>query len=114
MKSKKGPLTAADKRLIGALEEARAFLDGTADLSRYRIHTPEEINARAIRAKMKLTQAQFARRFQIDLATLRDWEQGRRVPTGPASVLLQVIAREPEAVQRALATRKTATRPRAS
>ena len=103
-------MTPADKRLVKAAKEAVAFMNGTADLSKYRIHTPAEINARAIRAKLKLTQAQFAKRFHLDLATLRDWEQGRRFPTGPASVLLQVIAREPEAVQRALGKRKVPAR----
>lgn len=61
-----------------------------------------------VRRRLSLTQAEFARRFQVSLGTVRDWEQGRRQPDGPAQVLLWVIDREPEAVLRALAARHTA------
>lgn len=57
----------------------------------------------AIRAKLKLSQAQFARAFGISLDTLQNWEQGRRQPTGPAKVLLRVAERHPEAVLEAVA-----------
>ena len=66
--------------------------------------------ARRARAATGLSQRAFASRFGIPVGSLRDWEQGRRFPTGPASVLLQVIAREPEAVQRALGKRKVPAR----
>jgi len=49
------------------------------------------------------SQSQFAEHFGIKLDTLQDWEQGRRVPDGPARAFLIVIDREPEAVHRALA-----------
>lgn len=58
---------------------------------------------RETRDKMALTQAQFAERFHINLARLRDWEQGRYMPDSAALAYLKVIAREPEAVMRALA-----------
>lgn len=61
-----------------------------------------------VRHRLSLTQAEFARRFQVSLGTVRDWEQGRRQPDGPAQVLLWVIDREPEAVLRALASRHAA------
>lgn len=61
-----------------------------------------------VRRRLSLTQAEFARRFQVSLGTVRDWEQGRRQPDGPAQVLLWVIDREPEAVLRALAARYAA------
>ena len=57
----------------------------------------------AIRQRLGLTQASFAARFGISLGALRDWEQNRRQPEAPARVLLTVIDREPEAVERALA-----------
>ena len=44
-----------------------------------------------------------ADRFQLSLRTLQEWEQQRRVPEGPAQVLLRVIERDPQAVERALA-----------
>jgi putative transcriptional regulator len=65
---------------------------------------PDEI--RALRARMGLSQAQFATMFGFSIDTWQQYEQGRRVPSGPASVLLRVIAREPEAVVRALDPRR--------
>jgi len=56
-----------------------------------------------IRARLGLSQEQFAARFGFSVETLRNYEQGHRRPTGPASVLLRVIANEPDAVTRALA-----------
>ena len=61
---------------------------------------------RALRARLGLSQAQFALMFGLNLDTWQQYEQGRRVPSGPASTLLRVIAREPEAVLRALDPRR--------
>lgn len=66
--------------------------------------TPEQV--RALRAKLGLTQMQFARRFGFALDTLQQYEQGRRHPSGPASTLLRVIEADPEAVARALRLQK--------
>jgi putative transcriptional regulator len=49
-----------------------------------------------------MTQEEFAARFHLPLGTVRDWEQGTHRPDGPAQVLLTVIAKEPDAVIRAL------------
>ena len=59
--------------------------------------------ARAIRFKLGLSQADFAAAFRIPLGTLRDWEQHRREPDQAARAYLDVIAREPDVVRRALA-----------
>jgi putative transcriptional regulator len=70
---------------------------------------PAEVDVRKIRSALKLSQAQFAARFGLPAATIRDWEQNRRKPEGAARVLLQVIKKEPEAVSRALKpTKRTA------
>jgi putative transcriptional regulator len=58
---------------------------------------------RALRQKLKLTQEQFAARFDLPLGTVRDWEQGAHRPDRAAQVLLRVIAKDPDAVARALA-----------
>jgi putative transcriptional regulator len=63
---------------------------------------PSSDQVRALRAKLGLTQAQFARRFGFTLDTVQQYEQGRRRPSGPASTLLRVIEADPEAVVRAL------------
>jgi putative transcriptional regulator len=67
--------------------------------------SPEQV--RALRAKLGLTQTQFARRFGFTLDTVQQYEQGRRRPSGPASTLLRVIEADPEAVVRALRLSKT-------
>jgi putative transcriptional regulator len=62
--------------------------------------TPDVV---ALRARFRLSQAKFAALLGISTATLRNWEQGRRVPEGPARVLLRVAARHPDAVLSAVA-----------
>ncbi len=57
---------------------------------------------RTLRTRLSLSQTAFAARFHIPVGTLRDWEQGRRRPDAPALAYLRVIAREPDAVVRAL------------
>ena len=91
------------KRLIKAAREARAIARGEADPATYRVHVSADIDVQKIRRKLGLSQAAFAARFGIPPGTVRDWEQRRRKPEGPARVLLTVIKEEPEAVSRALA-----------
>jgi putative transcriptional regulator len=52
--------------------------------------------ARGIRARTKLTQAQFAARIGVPIETVRNWEQGKRSPRGPARALLKVIDKAPQ------------------
>ena len=59
---------------------------------------------RELRLRAKLTQAQFAARLGVPLETIRNWEQGKRSPRGPARALLAVIAHSPDMVFAALAT----------
>ena len=59
-------------------------------------------SVRALREKLKLTQEAFAARFHLPLGTVRDWEQGAHRPDKAAQVLLTVIAKDPDAVARAL------------
>lgn len=60
------------------------------------------LEVRRIRAITGLSQADFAELLSIEVATLRNWEQGRREPTGPARALLRAIRNDPLAVIRAL------------
>ena len=59
-------------------------------------------DVRALRERFGLSQEAFAEHFHLSLRTVQEWEQRRRVPEGPARVLLQVIERDPQAVERAL------------
>ena len=93
--------TVADSIRRG-LEEAVAYVEGTADTSRYGVHIPEDIDVKTIRAKLDMTQEEFAGRFGFSINTLRHWEQGRRIPEGPTRAYLLVIDRDPKAVQKAL------------
>jgi putative transcriptional regulator len=88
--------------ILRGLEQALAFANGTADKSQYVVHIPPEIDIKAIRGRLGMTQQEFAKRFDFNINTLRHWEQGRRVPDGTARAYLRVIDREPEAVQKAL------------
>jgi len=71
---------------------------------------PKPDQIRTLRARTGLSQSQFALMFGFNIDTLQQHEQGRRVPSGPASTLLRVIAMEPEAVLRALDPRRVRQR----
>ena len=58
---------------------------------------------KGIRARLDLSQEDFALRFRLPAANIRDWEQGRRAPTGPARALLRAIRKDPKHVLAALA-----------
>ncbi|MGC9225093.1 MAG: helix-turn-helix domain-containing protein [Terracidiphilus sp.] len=88
--------------IIRGLEQAIAFAEGTAKKGAYVVHIPPEIDVKAIRGRLGMTQQEFAFRFGFSVNTVRHWEQGRRVPEGPTRAYLMVIDREPKAVQKAL------------
>lgn len=62
------------------------------------------VDVRAVRGLTGLSQAKFAELLGIELATLRNWEQGRRDPTGPARALLRAIRMDPVGVIKALSS----------
>lgn len=62
------------------------------------VHPPGSVDVRGIRAKLDLTQADFAARFGFSVGAVRDWEQGRKKPDTPTRVLLMLIDRDPELV----------------
>ena len=82
------------------MEEALAFAKGKKTDAV--VHIPEEIDVQRIRKKLKMSQKVFADYFGVNLRTVQDWEQGRRVPTGASRNFLFVIDQEPDAVRRAL------------
>ena len=93
------------KQLREARDDIRAYKAG--DKSRLRVHTvtvPETVNVKKVRAKLKMSQAEFSLHYGFKAATVRDWEQGRRKPDRAARILLTVIDKEPEVIERVLAT----------
>ncbi len=91
------------QRIIEGLEQAVAWTRGENDRARVTLVQVPEVDVRDVRRRMGLSQAQFAAKFGLPPATLRNWEQGRARPDVPTRVLLAVIARHPEAVEDALA-----------
>lgn len=85
-----------------ALEEVLAHVRGEAALESRVVDDPSSTRIRALRKRLGLSRREFARRFHLDPRALQEWEQGRRTPDQAARVLLTVIDREPEAVERAL------------
>ncbi len=89
------------QNLLQGIREAGSYLRGNKKVaSRVDRIDPESVTA--IRAKLRLSQNAFSAAFGISPATLRNWEQGRRQPTGAARVLLRVAAKHPKAVLEAV------------
>lgn len=93
-------MNTAFDRIKQGLQEAIVHAKGNE--AGARIHHPRVVDVKAVRAKVGMTQEQFAASFGISTATLRHWERGDRTPRGPALVLLNVIERNPKAVIDAL------------
>ncbi len=92
--------------LVESVREGGAILKGKAKPSRvFEVKTPE---VREIREAYDLSQAEFAALLGISVDTVQNWEQGRRMPAGPAKILLQVVAKHPEAVWDVVRPKQTA------
>jgi putative transcriptional regulator len=89
--------------IMAGAREALAYARGDADLSRYKVHIPEDLNVKAIREATGLTQETFAMRYGFNLARLRDLEQKRTRPDSVVRAYLMVIQKNPKAVKDALA-----------
>lgn len=89
------------EELVGSINEAGQIHRGEAKPSREFVFEPEDV--RAIRAKLHKSQTEFARMIGVSVATLQNWEQGRRQPEGPARALLIVASKAPAVVAKALA-----------
>src|SRR5687767_15946979 len=90
------------KEIIEGLEELKAWRLGKTTLKTTTVELPRAGEVSAIRKALGLSQEQFARLMGVSVATLRNWEQGRREPHGAARSLLLVASKEPAAVLKAL------------
>lgn len=88
-------------RLVGSVRQAGKIRRRQLKPGRVFHYRPADI--KAIRERLGKSQPEFALMIGVSVATLRNWEQGRRTPDGPARALLQVAAYNPEAVAAALA-----------
>ena len=94
-------MTKAADRVLQGLREAAAHARG-AKVPGLKVHVPRTVDVYAIRRRTGLSQEVFSRRIGVSPGTLRNWEQGRRAPDGPARVLLAMLARNPTIVEETL------------
>lgn len=93
-------MSSAFSSIKQGMEEAVEFSKGA--VSKAVIHEFSPLDVKKVRAKVGMSQSEFASAFGISVSTLRHWERGDRSPHGPALVLLNVVAKEPQAVLNAL------------
>jgi putative transcriptional regulator len=86
--------------LVASVRQAGRIRQGVLKPARVTEFRPARV--KAVRAKLKVSQPEFALMIGVSVATLRNWEQGRRTPDGPALALLRVAARNPRLVAKAL------------
>lgn len=90
----------AFQELVASVRQAGRIRRGVATASRVTTFKPADV--KAVRKKLRTSQAEFALMIGVSVSTLRNWEQGRRVPEGPALALLRVASKDPLAVAKAL------------
>ena len=89
-------------KLLRSAQQARDWVNGKPGRVRVTYVPVPQVDVRKLRAKMGLSQTQFAAKFGFSLGSIQNWEQGHRQPEGPARTLLAVIAKNPKAVKEAL------------
>ena len=94
-----------DKNLFASLLESVTQMDEIVRGERQpsREFSVDAVKVKEVRAATGLSQANFAKVIDVQVGTLRNWEQGRREPTGPARALLRIIRNDPKGSLRALA-----------
>ena len=90
------------EELLAGVQRSREAASGTRAAAAATVQI-DAVTIKKLRGRTKLSQPQFAVLLGVELSTLRNWEQGRREPTGPARALLRAIRNDPERVIRALA-----------
>ena len=88
------------EQMMDGLNEVEAFLAGERE--GFKAHVPQEVDVKAIRNRLGMTQAKFSDTFGFSLDAIKHWEGGRRTPEAPARTLLTVIDKNPTAVLTAL------------
>ena len=90
------------EKLYESMTQMNEIIEGERAPSREFV--VDAVHVKDIRKKTGLTQEKFCRLINVNLGTLRNWEQGRREPTGPAKALLRAISNDPAHVLAALAS----------
>jgi putative transcriptional regulator len=88
------------EQMMDGLNDVEAFLAGKQE--GFKTHVPQDVDVKAIRTRLGMTQAKFSGVFGFSLDAIKHWEGGRRTPEAPARTLLTVIDKNPAAVLTAL------------
>jgi putative transcriptional regulator len=96
------------KEILTGLAEIAAWKRGEKQLRATEVAMPTAADVKAIRDSLELSQESFAGFLGVSLGTVRNWEQKRREPQGPARALLLVAAKQPRAVRAAFNSIPTA------
>jgi putative transcriptional regulator len=88
------------EQMMDGLNDVEAFLAGEQE--GFKAHVPQDVDVKAIRNRLGMTQARFSDTFGFSLDAIKHWEGGRRTPEAPARTLLTVIDKNPAAVLTAL------------
>lgn len=97
-------MSEAFDKVMAGLDDVQAYLDGERDGYGIRNIKVTKPDVASIRSRTGLSQPAFAKSIGVPLGTLKNWEQGRRRPEGPARVLLALIEKRPSIVQEELGT----------
>jgi putative transcriptional regulator len=95
------------EQMMDGINDVEAFLAG--EQKGFKAYVPQEVDVRAIRNRLGMTQAKFSDTFGFSLDAIKHWEGGRRTPEAPARILLTVIDKNPAAVLTALNSAAFAT-----
>ena len=88
------------EQMMDGLNDVEAFLAGERE--GFKVQVPQEVDVKAIRTRLGMTQARFSNTFGFSLNAIKHWEGGRRTPQAPARTLLTIIDKNPVAVLTAL------------
>ncbi len=101
-------LRARGAKRVGRIDAKRVDATSEADIAKHKATDDADAMrdagryARRVRSRLGFSQAEFAKRIDVSLDTIRNWEQGKRRPTGAAKALLRVLDKAPEAALAAL------------
>src|SRR6266404_4802727 len=102
-----GSMKTQFEQMMDGLNDVEAFLAGEQE--GFKAHVPQEVDVKAIRNRLGMTQARFSNTFGFSLDAIKHWEGGRRIPEAPARTLLTVIDKNPAAFGAAVDSSKPTT-----
>jgi putative transcriptional regulator len=92
--------TSLGKELLEAMKEVKLHAKGNVHLPSRIVDISHEVDVKNIRTKFGFSQREFAEYFGFSLSSVKDWEQGRRNPERAARILLTIIDKEPQVINR--------------